>query len=136
MRICITCSGSTLDSQIDPRFGRAQYFLIIDEKGKLKETIENPGVSALRGAGITAAQLIADKKVEVIITGNIGPNAFGVLKTTGVKIFLAPANLSVKETFEKWENNELKEIESATGPGRFGIGRGFGRGQGFGRGNT
>ncbi len=132
--ICITSTGSKLDSLIDPRFGRAQYFLLLTEKGKLKEALPNSGVSAMRGAGIAAAQTIASKGVEVLITGNIGPNAFGVLAGTGIKIFLAAPGMTAEEAFRMWKKDKLTPAQAPSVPGYFGRGSGFGRGGGRGMG--
>lgn len=134
MQICITSTGSKLDSSVDQRFGRAQCFLLLDKQGKLKEALPNEGVAAMRGAGIAAAQTIASKGVEVLITGNIGPNAFAVLQQTGIKIFLVPPGTTVKDAFSEWKKNKLTQVEQATVPGYFGRGGGSNRGGGFGRG--
>jgi len=130
MKICISSLGSDLNSLIDPRFGRAQYFLFLDEKGKLEEVVSNPGVLARGGAGITAAQRVADKNIEILITGNIGPNAVRVLGTTKTKIFLCPPNIKVKEAFSMWKNNKLTQIKESSVPDHFGMGHGHGRGLG------
>jgi len=66
--IAITSSGQTLESNVNPRFGRSQHFLLLDEEGNLDEVVSNPGVGAQRGAGVQAAQTIADQGVEVLIT--------------------------------------------------------------------
>lgn len=134
MKICITSRGSDLDSLVDPHFGRAQNFIFLNEKGEIKEILKNPGIESMRGAGISAAQVIADKKADVVITGNIGPNAFRVLSPSGIKIFLVEVNLTVKEVFSLWEKGELEEINLPSVQGHFGQGphRG-GQGRGFGR---
>ena len=137
MKICITALGSNLNSPIDPRFGRAQYFLFLDEKGELKESVLNPGVGAMRGAGVASAQEIVNRGAEILITGNIGPNAFLVLSQTGIKVFLAPPGISAKEAFLLWKENRLNLVQAPTVPGHFGLGRGRGRkggppGRGFG----
>ena len=102
MKICITSTGSDLDSFLDPRFGRAMFFLIVDDKGELIKTIKNTGVQAMRGAGITAAQIVAKEKADILITGNIGPNAFGVLDSSGVKIFLGNPGMSVRDVLQEY----------------------------------
>lgn len=131
VKICITSTGPDLDSLTDPRFGRAMYFLLFDGKGKLKEALPNPGVRAIRGAGVAAAQEVADRGIDVLITGNIGPNASGVLLSGSIKIFLAPTGISVKEVFDMWQENKLSQIRAPSVPGGLGRGRGgFGRGQG------
>ncbi len=130
MKICISSTGPNLDSSVDPRFGRCQYFLIVDEKGELIKSVPNQGVQAMRGAGITAAQFVADEKVQVIITGNIGPNAFGVLQTSGIKIYTGAFGMTAKQALDKYNKGELKETSTANGPGQFGRGAGSGRGRG------
>jgi predicted Fe-Mo cluster-binding NifX family protein len=139
MRICITATGPNLDSPVDPRFGRCQYFLVLDEKGELIKAIANEGGQAMSGAGVTAAQVVADSGVEAVITGNIGPNAYYVLKTSGIRIFPAVLGISTKEAFKMYINGKLKELTVPTGPGpgpgrRPGRGSGWGHGPGFGRG--
>lgn len=126
MKICIVSLGKTLNSPISPRFGRAQYFLILDEEGNLKEVLPNQAIGAMRGAGIAAAQEIALKKTEALITGNIGPNALNVLMGAGIKVFSAPFDFTVKEVFLMWKKGKLSQVEIPTGPpGRFRR-RGFG----------
>ena len=128
MRICITSLGPNLDSPIDPRFGRAQFFLLLNEKGDLEKTLSNPGGQAMRGAGIAAAQEIASQGVNVLITGNIGPNAFGVLASSGIKIFLGSPGISAKEAFSMWQGNKLSQVQAPTVLGHFGMGPPSGRG--------
>jgi len=129
--IAITSSGENLNSRVNPRFGRSQHFLLADEDG-LEKVISNPGVGARRGAGIQAAQTIVGEGVEVLITGSIGPNAWSALSTAGVKIFLSAA-IPAKDAFEKWQNDELEQVEAPTGrPGPRGFGRRRGRDRGAG----
>lgn len=108
--IAITSSGQNLESRVNPRFGRTQHFLRVDEEGNLDQVISNPGVGARRGAGIQAAQTIADQGVEVLITGNIGPNAFSALQSAGVKVFLT-GSIPAKTAFEKWSGGELEQVQ-------------------------
>ena len=127
MKICVTATDSSLDSDIDYRFGRSPYFLIVDEKGKLLEASPNPGFEARGGAGVSAAQFVADKKVDFILTGNVGPNAFSLLRQTGTKIFSVPYNtynISVQEAIRMFNQGELREIISFSSPGRGREGRG------------
>lgn len=131
MKICITSLSPNLESPIDPRFGRCQYFLLLDENGNLEEVLPNPGIRAMRGAGIAAAQEIANRGVSILITGNIGPNAFGVLIASGIKIFLAPIGISVREVFSRWKENKLSQVGAPTVPGHFGPPPGRGGPGGF-----
>ena len=135
MKVCITSVGPDLDSQVDPRFGRCQYFLIVDEKGKLVKSMPNEGVQAMRGAGITAAQIVANEKVEIVITGNIGPNAFLVLNQVGIKIYLGVLNMTSEKALEMFNQGKLILAKAPVSPGFGPSRRGFGgRGSGRGRG--
>jgi len=131
IKITIPSVGEDLDAQIDPRFGRCQYFLILDEKGKLLKSIANQGCAAMRGAGTSAAQLIVDQRVDVLIVGNIGPNAYGFLNASNVKIFTGAVGVTVKEAFNLYKEGKLKEVDPSTG---YGFGPGFRQGMSGGRG--
>jgi len=134
MKIAVSATAGSLDAMIDPRFGRCAYFVIAEvEKNEIKksESIQNPAATAMGGAGIQAAQLIVSKGAEVLISGNIGPNAFGVLSGTGMKIITGVGGISVRDAVQRYLKGELKETKSPTTPG-FGPGRGMGLGMGRG----
>lgn len=87
MKIAVTSQGKTLDSELDPRFGRTAYILIVDTETLEFEAFDNAdNKNALKGAGIQAAALISDKNAEVLLTGFCGPNAFQTLEAAGVKV--------------------------------------------------
>lgn len=86
MKICITSSGDNLEAQIDQRFGRCSYFIIYDSTNGTFEAITNPSVDVGSGAGIQSAQLVVDKQVLMVITGEIGPKAEKVLKNANIQI--------------------------------------------------
>jgi predicted Fe-Mo cluster-binding NifX family protein len=138
MKICITSDGSNLDSFIDPRFGRCLYFVFVDDKDPEKiKVLPNAGVNAMRGAGIQAAQTVVSQGAEVVITGNIGPNAFGVLQSSGVRVFQAVPGTKIKDAISAFERGQLSEITQSLGGGFGSPGggrRGMGRGGGFGAG--
>ena len=131
MKICVTASGNMLDAPVDPRVGRASYFLIVDSETMAFEAVSNTATGAMSGAGIQAAQTIASKGVNVLITGNVGPNAFQALASAGIKIVVG-ASGTVREVIEKYKRGELKGTSTPTVGGHFG--RGSGRGMGMGRG--
>jgi predicted Fe-Mo cluster-binding NifX family protein len=120
MKICITSQGDNLGAEVDPRFGRAVYFLIVDTDNMETEAIKNPYIQAGGGAGIQAAQFVANKDAEVVITGNIGPNAFQVLKEAGLNV-ISDVSGSVKAAVEKYNKGELKFIENPTVNEKFGV---------------
>lgn len=135
-KVCFTSSGPTLDSLIDPRFGRSAFIIFLDEKGNIEESIPNPGVQAFRGAGVISAQEVVKRGVSDLVSGNIGPNAFSVLSSAGIKIFLVSSTVTVEEGFKLWKEGKLSLANSPSiqsGWLRRGFGRGFGRGRGRGR---
>jgi len=110
VKICITSQGDNLDSQVDPRFGRCQYFIIVDTQTFAFEAILNPNVNGMGGVGIQSAQFIADKDVKIVLTGNVGPNAFQVLQAAGVNIIVQVSG-KIKDVIEKYNNNDFKLTE-------------------------
>ena len=87
MKLAITSTGKKLDSNLDPRFGRAAYFIIVDPETMAFEVVENSqNLNLPQGAGIQAGKTIVDNHVDVLITGHCGPKAFNVLQKAGVKL--------------------------------------------------
>ena len=87
MKIAVTSKGVDLDSQVDPRFGRAAYIMIVDSESLEFKALDNSqNVNALKGAGIQAASMICDNGVEVLLTGYCGPNAFKTLDAAKIKV--------------------------------------------------
>jgi len=113
MKIAVSVMENSLDSQIDPRFGRCQYFLIVDSETMELEAVSNKGAIASGGAGIQAAQTIANKGVSVLITGDIGPNAFQILSPAGIKVFTG-ASGTVREALERYKGGSLRQASGAT----------------------
>jgi predicted Fe-Mo cluster-binding NifX family protein len=129
MKICVSAVANSLDAQLDPRFGRCLYFVIVDSESMQFEDVPNMASGAMGGAGIQAAQIIANKGVKVVITGNVGPNAFQALSGAGIKI-VTGAFGTVREAVEKYKKGELRETGAPTVGGHFGMGRGQGQGRG------
>jgi len=125
MKICITSQGDNLESLVDPRFGRCNYFIIYDTDNDSFESFPNPNISSPQGAGIASSQFIIDKGVEVILTGNVGPNAFSVFQQAGVKVVVGLLGMKVKEAIEKFKKGELNPTFSPNVSGHFGTGFGF-----------
>ncbi len=151
MKVIVTSTGPSLDDDLDPRFGRCQYFLVVDtEKMAVLESVENEGIMASGGAGIQAGQFAANKGAEAVITGNVGPNAIQTLQAAGIGVYLAPPG-TVRQAIEAFKKEALQGVsaptvdahhgmagpETASMPGMgvgMGPGRGLGRGMGMGRG--
>ncbi|MDD5603160.1 MAG: NifB/NifX family molybdenum-iron cluster-binding protein [Eubacteriales bacterium] len=124
MKICITSGGSSPDSLMDPRFGRAPYFVFVDTDTMAFEAVENAAVSSGGGAGVASGQLMADKDIKAVITGNMGPNAMNVLKAADIEIYRGSA-VSIKENAENFKKGLLEKI-AVTGPSHYGMGMGRG----------
>ena len=129
MKVCVTAVSGSLEAQIDPRFGRCSYFVIVDSESMKVEAVPNTASGSMGGAGIQAAQVIASKGVKVLITGNVGPNAFQALSAAGIRV-VTGAFGNVREAIEKFESGELEETSSPTVRGHFGTSRGRGRRRG------
>ena len=108
MKIAVTSDGSSLQADIDPRFGRALNFIIVDPETLDYEVIENKqNLNLAQGAGIQASKTIVDSKAEVLITGNCGPKAFHVLSTAGVKVITGISG-RVIDGVQRYKNGELQ----------------------------
>ena len=112
MKIAITSMGAKLKDKVDPRFGRCHYFILFDTETNKFEAVENTGAQGMGGVGILSGQLIADKGVEVVLTGSCGPNAFQTLQTAGIKV-ITGATGTVQDTIDKFKSGELKAISQA-----------------------
>lgn len=118
MKICVTAQGDNLDAQVDPRFGRCQYFIIVDPETLQYEAIKNPNIDAMGGAGIQSGQIIADRQVKAVVTGNVGPNAFQTLNAAGISI-ITGASGNVRQAIEKYNKGELKPTQGPTTGAKF-----------------
>ena len=113
MKIAISTSGKDLDSQVDPRFGRAAGFVIYDTENKTSEYIANDqNLNAVQGAGIQSARIISATGAQALITGHCGPKAFTALKAAGIKIFTG-ADGTVREAVMKFATGDLSEAAGA-----------------------
>jgi predicted Fe-Mo cluster-binding NifX family protein len=113
MKVAITSQGKDLDALVDPRFGRAAYILIVDTNDDSIEVLDNSeNVNAFKGAGIQAAASVADKGVEVLLTGYCGPKAFQTLEAAGVKV-ANDASGTVQEALEAFIKGKLVIAEGA-----------------------
>ena len=119
MKVCVTSQGDNLDSTVDPRFGRCQYFIIVDTDTLEFEALTNPNTDSSGGAGIQSGQLISGKQVKVVLTGNVGPNAFATLKAAGLEIITGVSG-NIKEAIEKYKNNAFKTTDGPSVNSHFG----------------
>lgn len=119
MKVVVTSQGETLESKVDPRFGRAKNFIIVDTESGDFECVDNAqNLNAAQGAGIQAAQNVANTDAEALVTGNCGPKAFKVLEASKIKVYVG-ADGTVAEAIEKFKNGELNEAENANVEGHW-----------------
>jgi predicted Fe-Mo cluster-binding NifX family protein/ferredoxin len=160
MKIAVTSTGPTLDDNVEARFGRCAYFLIIDTDTMQFEAIENPNIALGGGAGIQSAQLMSEKGVATILTGNCGPNAFNVFGQAGIQVIVGVSG-AVRNAVEQFKTGAFSSASGPSVESHFGMkstangqpmagpmgqvpgagmgfgmggGRGMGRGMGSGRG--
>ena len=133
MKVAISAAGPTLDADVDPRFGRCQYFIVADTETMEFEALDNASAMSSGGAGVSAAQMIAGKGVGAVLTGNCGPNAYQVLSPAGIKVITGVSG-KVKDAIEGYRAGRFKETSQPNVPDHFGMGAGTGRGGGSGRG--
>ncbi len=119
MKIAVTSTGTELASNIDPRFGRAAYFIIVNPNTMEYEVVENKQALNLpKGAGIQDSQTIVDRNVDVLITGYCGPKAFQVLNKAGIKILFG-AQGRVIDAVQQHKNGEQTPSQKASVPGHW-----------------
>jgi predicted Fe-Mo cluster-binding NifX family protein len=112
MKILVTAKGNTPDSQIDERFGRAEFFMIYDDQKDTYEVVENIGKLENSGAGVRASQFVIDQKVDALITGALGPKAFMIIDEVGLKAWKNKKG-SVKEIVSAYKEDKLTLINQA-----------------------
>ncbi|MBU0571778.1 MAG: NifB/NifX family molybdenum-iron cluster-binding protein [Candidatus Omnitrophica bacterium] len=119
MKICITSQGNDLEAEVDPRFGRCQYFVFADTDTDETDVLENPNKDGMGGVGIQSGQMMAEKMVKVVLTGNVGPNAFQTLEAGGIEIITGVSG-KIKEVIEKYKKGEFKSTEGPSVDSHFG----------------
>lgn len=122
MKIGISSVGQSNTSLLDPRFGRCSFFAIYDTEDNSYRFIENKAQNAGGGAGIAAAQQMIDEDVEVILTGNMGPNAYNVIIGADIKLYRT-GNVSLEKAVQQYKEAKLEPITEA-GSAHFGMGHG------------
>lgn len=135
MKAAVSSTGRDLSSQVDGRFGRAQFFVLVDvDTGSLLEVFNNStNMAAQSGAGISSAQVLCDAGVNVVLTGSIGPKAFQVLEAAGLEMYTS-ATGSVAEAVNSFKAGKLEHAGQGGPSWSRGMGMGRGSGRGMGRG--
>jgi len=124
MRIAISATGPSLDAEVDPRFGRCQYFIIADPQTMEFEAVENASAIAAGGAGIATAQMIAGKGAEVVLTGNAGPNAYQTLSAAGIQVITGVTG-RINDAIAGYKAGQFQATSQPTVEEHFGMGGGM-----------
>ncbi len=87
MKVAVSATGPTPDSNVDPRFGRCAWFVVYDTTDGTFESIDNAAsVSAASGAGVQTVSRVAQAGVKRVVTGQCGPKATQGLTSSGIEI--------------------------------------------------
>ena len=121
MKIAISSSGQTLDSQVDQRFGRAEYFIVVETESMEFAVLNNGNSAGSGGAGIGTAKLLVDADVQAVLTGNCGPNAQKTLNAAGIKLY-AGVSGTVSDVIELYRSGRLNETFEPNVNSHFGMG--------------
>jgi predicted Fe-Mo cluster-binding NifX family protein len=132
MKVAVSSTGGSLESAVDPRFGRCSVFLIVDTETMKYQAVPNSSIGAAHGAGIGAAQSVAQHGVKAVLTGHVGPNAHMALSQAGIMAYTGAAG-TVEAAVNQFKSGALREASSPTVGGHFGQGGRRGMGQGRGR---
>ncbi|OPX33744.1 hypothetical protein B1H10_05170 [candidate division KSB1 bacterium 4484_188] len=114
MKIAVSATENHLNAPVDPRFGRAAYFIFVNPETLESEIVPNSNVDGYGGVGVQSAQLIIERGAQAVITGSCGPNAFQVLEAGGIAIYEGEQG-TVKEVVEKFNKNQLVPASIPTG---------------------
>jgi len=133
MKVAVTASAPSLDTTVDPRFGRCAYFVVVDPETMQFEGLENVNAGSPQGAGIATAQMIAGKGVEAVLTGNCGPNAYQALEAAGVKVVTGVTG-TIREAVEGYRSGRYQPTSQPNVASHYGMGMGTGGGMGRGMG--
>lgn len=120
MKVCFSSIGKDLGSSLDTRFGRCQHFIVVDTETGDYKVVDNDGQISPHGAGISAAQQVIKENVDVIITGNLGPNSMRLLEGSDIQL-LRGKNGTIQSNLESFKDDKLEKITEA-GPSHFGLG--------------
>ena len=120
MKVAISAQSNDIDSLVDPRFGRAAWFIIVDSESLEWTAVDNrKNAEASGGAGVQAGTIVADQGVHSVITGNVGPNAHKVLAAAGVDIYQAGNGVTVRDAVASLATNDLSRVSSPTVAGHW-----------------
>ena len=111
MRVGVSATGRDLNARVDDRFGRCPWFLVVDTDSLEFDAVENRHAEEGMGAGMGAAKDFINAHVDAVISGQVGPKAYEVLKALNIDIFLVPGSITVEDALEKLKRGELQRME-------------------------
>jgi predicted Fe-Mo cluster-binding NifX family protein len=109
MKIMFATDSNTMESNIAKRFGHAPYYLIYDSEDETFNARTNNGHDDDHSSLVD----LVNEGVTHFVIGNIGPNAFNVLKERDAKIYLARKQ-TAKDALNKLLDNTLEELNKPT----------------------
>ena len=125
MRIAVTATKPSLEAALDPRFGRCPCFVLVETDDMSFEAISNANMSLGGGAGIQSAQLMAEKGVKAVLTGNCGPNAHQTLTAAGIDVIVGCSG-TVSEAVERFKSGQFRTASAPNVASHSGLGGGSG----------
>lgn len=123
MKIAVSAMSPGLDAEVDPRFGRCRHFLIVDPESMECHSLDNSGAMAGGGAGVSTAQIIAERGAEVVLTGNCGPNAYQALSAAGIQVITGVSG-RIKDALEDYKTGKLRASTQPNVSSHHGMGMG------------
>jgi predicted Fe-Mo cluster-binding NifX family protein len=120
MKIVLTTTTPNLESEVDPRFGRGAYLLVVDTDTDAWEACANPGVNASGGAGIQAAQFVTDHQAKAAVSGDFGPNAYEALLAAGIPMYVYGDCRTASDAIARFKAGQLQQIGAPKRGRRFG----------------
>jgi predicted Fe-Mo cluster-binding NifX family protein len=112
MKIAISSTGPDIESEVDPRFGRCQYFMIVDLDDMSFEAVPNTNLAQGSGVGIQSAKVVADKGVKAVLTGSVGPHAHQALSAARLDVMTGVSG-TVREAAQQYKNGQLQPAEKS-----------------------
>ncbi|WP_409227241.1 NifB/NifX family molybdenum-iron cluster-binding protein [Gudongella sp. SC589] len=111
MIIGIPADIEDMDGPVSGSFGRAPYYFIYDNEKKIGHFVQNTAANAQGGAGVKAAQILVDQKVEVAISPQLGENAAMVLRDANIELFM-PEDGSLMDNVLLFKDGKLEQLNN------------------------
>ncbi len=122
MKIAITSQGKDLNAEVDPRFGRCEYFIIYDTEKDEFEAVDNTNAGMLGGVGPQSAQTISEKGAKAVLTGNVGPNAYQTLAAANIEVY-AGVSGKVSDAIDSFKKGTIQPYTAPSVQSHFGMGK-------------